>query len=71
MWHKKSEFNRLCLTVALDYSQYKSRVIPTKTSVIKIGDSIYVNEDDGYIKYEKSKEKEISYLDILEKAKEK
>ena len=57
--------------VALDYSQYKSRVIPTKTSVIKIGDSIYVNEDDGYIKYEKAKEKEISYLDILEKAKEK
>ena len=57
--------------IALDYSQYKCRIIPTTSDAIKIDDDIYIRDDNGYVKYEKSKGNKLTYIDILNKLKEK
>lgn len=63
VWFLGDEFiNR---GVAQDYSLYRNRNIPTNINVLKIVDDIYMEENNEYIKFEKSKDKPLLYEDIL------
>lgn len=47
-----------------DYSEYKGRKVPTSSNCFKVGECVYVKDEDGYVLYKRDKKK-IDYCELI------